>query len=116
MATAPAHPVLARTIEHVVNNIRNRFTSVDYDDMLCPSPVFHVSHTVDTLFTCGPCILGGALNDVLGRHMQEAYVPGDVDVWGLRGRVSSGGTAEGLGGKEGSVAKSPPIVPLSRGA
>ena len=101
MATAPAHPVLARTIEHVVNNIRNRFTSVDYDDMLCPSPVFHVSHTVDTLFTCGPCILGGALNDVLGRHMQEAYVPGDVDVWGVEREGQLGGNGGGGGGEGG---------------
>jgi len=34
LASAPGHPFLARTIENVVNNIRNRFTSVDYDDML----------------------------------------------------------------------------------
>ena len=59
MAVAPGHPVLAQTIQTVVNNIRNRFTSVDYDDMLCPNPVLSVSHTVDTLFTCGPCIIGG---------------------------------------------------------
>eukprot|EP00567_Pseudictyota_dubia_P017360 CAMPEP_0197445784 /NCGR_PEP_ID=MMETSP1175-20131217/10917_1 /TAXON_ID=1003142 /ORGANISM="Triceratium dubium, Strain CCMP147" /LENGTH=870 /DNA_ID=CAMNT_0042976801 /DNA_START=510 /DNA_END=3122 /DNA_ORIENTATION=- len=81
MAVAPGHPLLARTIEIVVNNIRNRFTSVDYDDMLCPTPVFHVSHTVDTLFTCGPCILGGGINNLLGRHMQDAFTPGDIDVW-----------------------------------
>eukprot|EP00566_Odontella_aurita_P001265 CAMPEP_0113597888 /NCGR_PEP_ID=MMETSP0015_2-20120614/41266_1 /TAXON_ID=2838 /ORGANISM="Odontella" /LENGTH=882 /DNA_ID=CAMNT_0000505813 /DNA_START=303 /DNA_END=2951 /DNA_ORIENTATION=- /assembly_acc=CAM_ASM_000160 len=81
MAVAPGHPLLARTIEIVVNNIRNRFTSVDYDDMLCPTPVFHVSHSVDTLFTCGPCILGGGINNLLGRHMQDAFTPGDVDVW-----------------------------------
>lgn len=81
MAVAPGHPLLARTIEFVVNNIRNRFTSVDYDDMLCPTPIFHVSHTVDTLFTCGPCILGGGINNLLGRHMQDAFTPGDVDVW-----------------------------------
>jgi Glycosyltransferase sugar-binding region containing DXD motif len=59
MAVAPGHPVLAQTIQNVVNNVRNRFTSVDYDDMLCPNPVLSVSHTVDTLFTCGPCIVGG---------------------------------------------------------
>lgn len=64
LASAPGHPFLAKTIENVVNNIRNRFTSVDYDDMLCPNPVLSVSHTVDTLFTCGPCILGASINDV----------------------------------------------------
>jgi len=80
LAVAPGHPMLAQTIELVVNNIRNRFTSVDYDDMLCP-PVLSVSHTVDTLFTCGPCILGGAMNKVIGRHMQTEWELGDVNVW-----------------------------------
>eukprot|EP00978_Attheya_sp_CCMP212_P037543 scaffold178095_cov48-Attheya_sp.AAC.2 len=81
LAVAPGHPFLAKTIELVVNNIRNRFTSVDYDDMLCPDPVLSVSHSVDTLFTCGPCILGAAINKVLGRHMQDEFDIGDVDIW-----------------------------------
>lgn len=55
LAVAPGHPFLAKTIEIVVNNIRNRFTSVDYANMLCPNPVLSVLHSVDTLFTCGPC-------------------------------------------------------------
>lgn len=81
IAVAPGHPFLAKTIELVVNNIRNRFTSVDYDDMLCPDPVIHVSHTVDTLFTCGPCIFGAGINAVLGRHMQNQFEIGDVNIW-----------------------------------
>ena len=97
MAVSPGHPLLARTIEIVVNNIRNRFTSVDYDDMLCPNPVFQISHSVDTLFTCGPCILGAAINDVLGRHMQEPYEPGDIDIWETE-RLEQGG---GEGGEKG---------------
>ena len=79
IASAPGHPYLARTIQIVVNNIRNRYTSVDYDDMLCPDPVLSVSHTVDTLFTCGPCILGAGINDLLGRHMQTQFETGDVE-------------------------------------
>ena len=81
IASAPGHPFLARTIEIVVNNIRNRFTSVDYDDMLCPNPILSVSHTVDTLFTCGPCILGAGINNLLGRHMQTEFEIGDVQIW-----------------------------------
>jgi len=95
MAVAPGHPFLAKTIELVVNNIRNRFTSVDYDDMLCPNPVFQISHSVDTLFTCGPCILGGAINAVLGRHMQEPYEPGDIDIWGTERMEQSGAAGDG---------------------
>lgn len=81
IASAPGHPFLARTIEIVVNNIRNRFTSVDYDDMLCPNPILSVSHTVDTLFTCGPCILGAGINNIIGRHMQNEFEVGDIDIW-----------------------------------
>ncbi|KAL9187784.1 hypothetical protein ACHAXT_006162 [Thalassiosira profunda] len=81
IASAPGHPFLARTIEIVVNNIRNRYTSVDYDNMLCPSPILSVSHTVDTLFTCGPCILGAGINDLMGRHMQTEFDLGEIDIW-----------------------------------
>ena len=81
IASAPGHPFLVRTIEIVVNNIRNRFTSVDYDDMLCPNPILSVSHTVDTLFTCGPCILGASINNLLGLHMQNQFEAGEVDIW-----------------------------------
>jgi hypothetical protein len=81
MAAAPGHPFLAQTIQNVVNNVRNRFTSIDYDDMLCPNPVLAVSHTVDTLFTCGPCILGASLNDVLKLHRQTGFVYGEIDLF-----------------------------------
>ena len=81
MAAAPGHPFLAQTIQNVVNNVRNRFTSVDYDDMLCPNPVLSVSHTVDTLFTAGPCILGASLNDVLQRHRQTGFEYGEIDLF-----------------------------------
>lgn len=81
MSVSPGHPFLAQTIQNVVNNVRNRFTSVDYDDMLCPNPVLSVSHTVDTLFTCGPCILGASLNDVLQRHRQTGFEFGDIDLF-----------------------------------
>jgi Glycosyltransferase sugar-binding region containing DXD motif len=81
MASAPGHVFITQTIQNVVNNVRNRFTSVDYDDMLCPNPVLSVSHTVDTLFTCGPCILGASLNDVLKRHRQTGFEYGDIDLY-----------------------------------
>jgi Glycosyltransferase sugar-binding region containing DXD motif len=81
MSVAPGHPFLAQTIQNVVNNVRNRFTSVDYDDMLCPNPILSVSHTVDTLFTCGPCILGASMNDVLQRHRQTGFEYGDMDLF-----------------------------------
>jgi len=81
IAAAPAHPYMARAIETVVNNVRNRFTSVDVDNLLCPDPELSVSHAFDTLFTAGPCILGASVNDVLKRHKQTQFVPGDIDPW-----------------------------------
>eukprot|EP00581_Thalassiosira_minuscula_P012847 CAMPEP_0183717836 /NCGR_PEP_ID=MMETSP0737-20130205/11301_1 /TAXON_ID=385413 /ORGANISM="Thalassiosira miniscula, Strain CCMP1093" /LENGTH=962 /DNA_ID=CAMNT_0025947313 /DNA_START=125 /DNA_END=3013 /DNA_ORIENTATION=- len=100
IASAPGHPFLAHTIEIVVNNIRNRFTAVDYDDMLCPNPILSVSHTVDTLFTCGPCILGAGINNLLGRHMQTEFEVGDVDLWqSERTQLKEAGNAsKGSGG------------------
>jgi len=74
IASAPGHPFLAAVIETVVNNIRNRFTSVDIMNELCPGEVdFYVSYRYDILFTGGPCILGASVNKVLGRHPQTSF-------------------------------------------
>jgi len=52
IASAPGHPFLAAVIETVVNNIRNRFTSVDIMHSMCPGEVdFFVLHRYDILFT-----------------------------------------------------------------
>ena len=80
IASAPGHPFLARVIETVVNNVRNRFTSVDVDSLLCPNPELSISHAFDTLFTAGPCMLGSAVNFVLRKHLQTPYEPGDLDI------------------------------------
>lgn len=119
MASAPGHPFLMRTIENVVNNIRNRFTSVDYDDMLCPDPVLSVSHTSDMLFTCGPCILGASINDVLRRHKQTSFEYGDIDLFETEKRreqqaeagVGLGVTPVGDGGAFASTAMIDPDDP-----
>lgn len=81
IAAAPGHPYLAKVIETVVNNVRNRFTSVDVDNMFCPNPELSVLHAFDTLFTAGPCILGASLNTVLGRHGQTQFEAGEIDPW-----------------------------------
>jgi hypothetical protein len=81
IASAPAHPFLAKAIETVVNQVRNRFTSVDVDATFCPHPELSVLHAYDTLFTAGPCLLGASINRVLGRNGQTSHVPGEVDMW-----------------------------------
>jgi hypothetical protein len=86
MAAAPGHPYLAQAIETVVNQVRNRFTSVDIDANFCPSNstkfIFDTSvlHSNDDLFTSGPCLLGASLNRVLRRDLQTQFDPGDVQM------------------------------------
>ncbi|KAL3941594.1 MAG: hypothetical protein SGBAC_004068 [Bacillariaceae sp.] len=81
IASAPGHPFLAKVIETVVNNVRNRFTSVDVDNLFCPDPELSILHAFDTLFTAGPCILGAMINKVLGRHGQTPFKAGEIDIW-----------------------------------
>mmetsp|Transcript_6853 Transcript_6853/g.9983 ORF Transcript_6853/g.9983 Transcript_6853/m.9983 type:complete len:851 (-) Transcript_6853:106-2658(-) len=81
IAVAPAHPFMAKAIENVVNGIRNRFTAVDTDNLLCDGtnkPELSISHAYDTLFTAGPCILGMTINAVLGRNVQETFSAGEI--------------------------------------
>jgi mannosyltransferase OCH1-like enzyme len=84
MAAAPAHPFLARAIDRIVHNIRNRFTVVDYDQIMCNNPTdkdkpeLSVPHAFSTLFTAGPCILGMTVNEVLGRPLQQTFEHGEL--------------------------------------
>ena len=80
MAAAPGHPFLAKVIERVVNNVRNRFTSVDIDRQFCPNPELSVLHAYDILFTAGPCILGAMVNEALGRNGQTHFHAGELPV------------------------------------
>lgn len=81
MAAAPGHPFLATVVEMVVNHARKRFTVVDYDHLFCPNPQSSIVHAYDILFTTGPCVLGAAVNQVLGRlahtHIDEGelFIP-----------------------------------------
>ena len=79
IAAAPGHPFIAKALEIIVNQIRNRFTSVDIDDMLCPGVALDHAHSWDLLFLTGPCVLGGAINSVLNKHMQTQINPGILD-------------------------------------
>jgi hypothetical protein len=86
MAAAPGHPYLAKAIETLVNQVRNRFTSVDVDAKFCPpSPETSiletsVLHNVDTLFATGPCLLGASTNQVLRRDLQTQFESGDIQM------------------------------------
>jgi hypothetical protein len=88
MAAAPGHPYLTKAIETVVNQVRNRFTSVDVTAKFCP---YHpepgtlmletsVMQGNDLLSVAGPCLLGASINQVLRRDLQTQFEPGDVQM------------------------------------
>lgn len=83
IAAAPGHPFIAKVIEMVINIVRNRYTAVDIDDMLCPRPNLGHSHDWDLLFITGPCVLGAAINSILGKDMQSNIEPGELNTTGL---------------------------------
>jgi hypothetical protein len=78
MAAAPGHPYLMQAIETVVNQVRNRFTSLDSDATFCPDPEFSVLHNYDTLFVAGPCLLGASVNRVLKSPPQTSFEVGEL--------------------------------------
>ncbi|CAB9505983.1 alpha-1,6-mannosyltransferase [Seminavis robusta] len=78
LASAPGHPFLAAVIETVVNNIHQRFTSLDVAQMHCPSPELSTITSYSPLFVAGPCILGSTINHVLGRYRQTPFESGEL--------------------------------------
>lgn len=79
IGASPGHPFIAKALEMAVNQIRNRFTAVDMDNMLCgPSISLDHSHQWDLLYLTGPCLIGAAINKVLGRGLQSVINPGDL--------------------------------------
>jgi hypothetical protein len=85
MAAAPGHPYLAKAIETMVNQIRNRFTSVDVYARFCPNPATSILETsvlskYENLFLTGPCLVGTSINQVLRRDLQTQFEAGDVQM------------------------------------
>lgn len=80
LISQPGHPILAKVIETVVNNIRNRFTSLDVANTLCPNVDLTVAQKWSVLFTSGPCILGATVNKMLNRHPQTSFKSGDLNL------------------------------------
>jgi hypothetical protein len=99
IAAAPGHPFLAKAIETVVNQVRNRFTSVDVDATFCPNPEISILHAFDTLFTAGPCLLGASLNRVLDRDAQTQFIAGEIDSSKVNGAENEDSSAAGIPGR-----------------
>jgi hypothetical protein len=78
LASSPGHPFLAKALETAVNTVRNRFTTVDMAHSLCPRPDLLIVHKWAILFVTGPCMLGWAVNQVLGEDSRSGFVPGEL--------------------------------------
>jgi len=121
LAVAPGHPFLARVLQNAINNVRNRFTSVDIDRLFCPNPEMRVTYYADVLFTTGPCLLGASINMVLGRPGQMSLNAGEFEI-GMEQKMSLGipGRTIFLDQNLGDVSPLPParddiLVPVDRG-
>jgi hypothetical protein len=80
IGSTPGHPFLARAVERLVNNILNRADYHDMERSMCleSGPVSKVwkARALPILLLSGPCLLGQAVNDALGRDSVSAYEPG----------------------------------------
>lgn len=80
LAAAPAHPYLAMAIEMSVNNIRNRYNTIDMADRLCPNPNLGNVWRWDMLSVTGPFLLGMAVNTVHDEtSVQAPFASGTLD-------------------------------------
>jgi len=79
IAAAPGHPFIAKAIENMVNQVRNRYTLVDIDYALCPTPSLSDTRT-EKLFAYSSCLLAKSVNSVLNRPLQTPFEPGNVKV------------------------------------
>lgn len=80
IGAVPGHPFLVRAVEKLLTNILNR---VDYHDMerdLClatgATTQVWKARALSILLLSGPCLLGIAVNEALGRDPVSKYEPG----------------------------------------
>ena len=65
---------MAAAIETAVNNVRNRYTTVDIMNSVChDGKVDRYDEFHEDLHLSGPCFLGIVVNQVLGRPPQSTY-------------------------------------------
>ncbi|GKY99504.1 hypothetical protein MPSEU_000904600 [Mayamaea pseudoterrestris] len=78
-AAAPGHPFLARAIETLVNQVRNRFSLVDMDNAYCPNPGLFAIRYDKASFVTGSCMLGTSVNRVVGRPPMFPFNAGELN-------------------------------------
>jgi hypothetical protein len=81
LGSAPAHPILAKVIEWMVNLVSTRADMYDMERTVCElSGVDHIENwkvrTEPLLMLSGPCALGLALNYAVGNEPLTKFSPG----------------------------------------
>jgi hypothetical protein len=91
IGSAPGHPFLVRAVERLINNILNRADYHDMERSLCfesgPTTKVWKARALSILLLSGPCLLGQAVNDALGRESVSAYEPGWLQFAGDQDRL-----------------------------
>ena len=71
LGAAPGHPIIAKAIEHMLQLIAARADYFDVERKICSSSGNSASvwklRSLPTLLLSGPCALGMAVNDALGK-------------------------------------------------
>lgn len=94
MGSAPGHPIMVRAVEMLLTNIFNRADYFDVERNLCgasgKATEFWKSRILPILSLSGPCMLGVAVNEVLGkRNTLSLHKTGWVDLHTLPPSVRS---------------------------
>jgi hypothetical protein len=80
IGAAPGHPIIAKAVERLLASISNRADYLDVEQYAChlggrKTPVWKL-RALPTLILSGPCALGMATNEVLGRDILSKFEPG----------------------------------------
>jgi mannosyltransferase OCH1-like enzyme len=80
IGSSPGHPVIAKAVERLVASIATRADYFDLERYACRANGAATSlwklRALPTLIVSGPCALGMALNEVLGRNVLSDFTPG----------------------------------------
>jgi hypothetical protein len=102
LGSAPAHPILAKVIEWMVNLVSNRADMYDMERTVCQlSGVDHIENwkvrTEPLLMLSGPCALGLALNNAVGNEPLAKFTPGLLTRDGYNRKKLNGLDSDAIG-------------------
>jgi hypothetical protein len=80
IGSSPGHPVIAKAVERLLASIATRADYFDLERYACridgPGTSLWKLRALPTIILSGPCALGMAMNEVLGRNILSDFSPG----------------------------------------